>query len=95
MPSLNKDLQSRLKEHFHPLGIVAYSNCCRFGCSGSYNEDDENLQGRNDEGVYFIRLRTDGMNYTPHQTMVAAKYVNFEYVVRYKMNTNMVVMIGW
>ena len=41
MPSLNKDLQSRLKEHFHPLGIVAYSNCCRFGCSGSYNEDDE------------------------------------------------------
>ena len=60
--SLNKDLQDKLAEHFRPLGIVAYSNCCRPGCSGTYEQDDDFKDRK--LGIYMFRLHLNGMNYS-------------------------------
>lgn len=83
--NLNAELQERLKEHFKPLGIVAYSLCCRWGCTDSYEETDGDFKERfkgDDGGVYFIRLHLHGMNYNPAVRMVAASYGSFEYLMK-------------
>lgn len=60
---LNRDLKKRLKKEFSPLGIVAYSGCCRWGCTGSYGGDGQcNFEDRKN-GIYYIKLFLDGMNY--------------------------------
>jgi hypothetical protein len=35
---MNSTLERALEETFKPLGIVAFSRCCRWGCTGSYDE---------------------------------------------------------
>ena len=46
-----------LETEFKPLGIVAYSNCCRYGCSGAYNEDDPNFEGRDSTECFWLLYR--------------------------------------
>lgn len=59
---MNEALKSRLEEVFKPLGIIAYSGCCRMGCTGAYDEDDPDFQVR-ERGIQFFRLHLSGMNY--------------------------------
>lgn len=80
--SLNEDLQQALQDEFSPRGIVAYSCCCRWGCTGSYDEDDdEDFKVRESDGIYYIRLHLDGMNYNDKPTSCYASYGNFEYLM--------------
>lgn len=53
-PRLNEKLQTELEQAFKPLGIVAYTNCCRLGCTGTYEEDDPDFQLTDKPGVYFF-----------------------------------------
>ena len=62
--AFNENLQHELERVFKPMGLVAYSNCCRWGCTGAYDEDDAEFVPRN-KGIYFIRLHLNGMNYRP------------------------------
>lgn len=74
---LNARLQDRLEAHFKPLGIVAYSCCCRLGCTGNYGDE---IAPR-DNGVVFIRLHLDGMNYHPSPESCYAQYRDFDYLM--------------
>lgn len=77
---MNTDLQNRLTEVFRPLGIVAFTNCCRIGCTDTY-EDDDTFKFRETKGIFFIRLHLDGMNYNPRPTQVWAQYEDFDYLM--------------
>ena len=55
------------------------STCCNYACSGSYNEDGTFL-GREDGGMFYIRLHLDGMNFDPEPVQVAASYGSWEYL---------------
>ena len=82
---LNKNLQLRLKQFFKPLGIVAYSLCCREGCTGAYDENDEDFVHRL-KGIVFIRLHLDGMNYDSldhnlNPKVCYASYHDFDYLM--------------
>ena len=78
-----KFLKKKLKEHFKPLGIVAYSGCCRWGCTGSYDEEDDDFQERfegNEGGIYYIQLFLCGMNYHREVSIVDVHYGSFGYL---------------
>jgi len=77
---LNEELQENLKMHFKPLKIVAFSNCCRWGCTGSYDEEDRTFEGR-DKGIYFIRLHLNGMNYLANPKYCYAQYTDYHYLM--------------
>jgi hypothetical protein len=79
---LNQDLQSRLEAEFKPKGIVAYSNCCRWGCTGSYDEDDDEFVGRQ-QGIYYIRLHLNGMNYNPRPLAAYVQYSDHAYLIEH------------
>jgi hypothetical protein len=78
--TLNLELQNKLKKEFKPLGIVAYSNCCRPGCTGTYEEDDD-FKGRDDSGINYISLFLNGINYRQHPDKAYASYDNFKYLM--------------
>ena len=76
--------QKELKAYFKPLGIVAYSGCCTWGCTGSYDEDDdfqERFEGDNG-GIYYIQLYLCGMNYHKDVSEVAVHYGSFGYLMK-------------
>jgi hypothetical protein len=82
---LNEELCDELESVFKPLGIVAFSRCCRWGCTGSYDEEDPNWcekTGRQ-KGIYYIRLHLDGMNYDPAPECCFAMYSDFEYTMNH------------
>ena len=83
LTGFNKELQARLRQRFHPLGIVAYSNCCRLGCTDAYDDcpgfPDFELRSR---GIIFIKLFLNGMNYKAHVKTVYVQYEeDYEYLV--------------
>ena len=65
---VDEDIEDKLQEHFEPLKIVAFSNCCRLGCTDNYG--DYNFQMR-ENGILFIRLHLKGLNFimNPNQFM--------------------------
>jgi hypothetical protein len=75
--SLNLRLKDALQEEFEPRGIVAYSGCCRWGCTGSYDEDSESFESRN-KGIYYIRFHLSGMNYSETVESCAVSYCDTE-----------------
>lgn len=78
---INQDLQKRLEEKFKPLGIVAYSNCCRLGCTGTYGED-YGFQMR-EKGILFFRLHLNGMNYREHPKTIPIIYDDYNYLIEH------------
>jgi hypothetical protein len=90
---LNRQLQADLETVFRPLGIVAFSTCCNYACSGSYNEDGTFL-GREDDGIYYIRLHLDGMNFNLEPVQVAASYGSWEYLDMH-WDTECQMLAGW
>lgn len=80
--SLNTDLQERLQNEFEPNGIVAFTKCCRYGCTGNYG-DDEDFEVRKDGGIYFIWLSLSCMNYRPLVDCVYASYDNNDYLMEH------------
>jgi hypothetical protein len=81
-PLLNQQLQDELTKAFKPLGIVAFSNCCRCGCSGNYGDNhDFNLTERG--GIYFFRLYLNGMNYYEDPQDVYVYYDDFQYLTEH------------
>ena len=76
----NRDLQKDLETVFSPRGIVAFSNCCKFECSSAYNLRDENFRVRQEDGIYFIRLHLNGMNYYPCVDTIPFMYGSLEYL---------------
>lgn len=88
--SLNRELQRCLTDEFKPRGIVAFSNCCRLGCTGTYEDgeglednpeiDEPEFQLREDEGIYFFRLHLEGMNYDQQVNEVYVHYGSLEYL---------------
>eukprot|EP00008_Paramoeba_atlantica_P009166 CAMPEP_0201481780 /NCGR_PEP_ID=MMETSP0151_2-20130828/6051_1 /ASSEMBLY_ACC=CAM_ASM_000257 /TAXON_ID=200890 /ORGANISM="Paramoeba atlantica, Strain 621/1 / CCAP 1560/9" /LENGTH=137 /DNA_ID=CAMNT_0047864143 /DNA_START=96 /DNA_END=509 /DNA_ORIENTATION=+ len=79
MGDLNEHLKEALEQHFKHLGIVAYSGCCRWGCTGSYDESDDDFRVKQ-KGVFYIRLHLSGMNYSPRPQICYANYEDFEYL---------------
>ena len=79
--ALNAELQRKLKAEFKPRGIVAYSNCCHAGCTRAYDETDKDFQRRPENGIYFIQLFLNGMNYNPCPQSCCVIYRSFEYVM--------------
>lgn len=77
----NQEIKDKLQNYFEPLGIVAYSECCRWGCTGSYDEGNPDFVVRKTDGLYFIRFHLDGMNYNPNERSVAASYVDHNYIM--------------
>jgi hypothetical protein len=78
---LNGDLCRKLERKFKPLGIVAFSRCCRMGCVRTY-EESPNFKLRREKGVYFIKLHLDGTNYTPNPKHCYAFYDDFAYLIQ-------------
>lgn len=79
---LNIQLQDALEAAFKPQGIVAYSNCCRLGCTGTY-EDDPDFKLNEDGGIFFVRLHLNGMNYDPNPSRASAHYESYEYLMQH------------
>jgi hypothetical protein len=80
-PRLNDNLQTELEAAFKPLGIVAYSNCCRLGCTGTYEEDDPDFKITDKDGIYFIKIYLSGMNYIHNPQSAHACYYKFDYLM--------------
>eukprot|EP00049_Salpingoeca_infusionum_P018440 m.357277 g.357277 ORF g.357277 m.357277 type:complete len:133 (+) comp17768_c0_seq1:172-570(+) len=76
----NEALMAVLEAEFKPKGIVAYSGCCRWGCTGSYDETDPEFQVRDQGGVFYIRLHLAGMNYRPTVEACYAMYEDIAYL---------------
>ena len=75
---VNQQLQKDFDTIFFHEGLLAFSNCCHYGCSHAYGAHDIRFQPR--EGIYFIRLHLNGMNYDDGATMVAASYADYDYL---------------
>ena len=74
------NLSDRLKLEFKSKGIVAFSFCCRPGCSGTYDEDSEFDYRKN--GIFFIRLHLSGMNFDANPDQCSVYYSNFNYLIK-------------
>lgn len=79
---LNQQLQTELTSAFKPLGIIAFSNCCRAACAANYADDDD-FKFTERSGIYFFRLHLEGMNYSEKVEDVYASYDNFEYLMEH------------
>lgn len=76
---LNKELCQDLERVFKPLGVTAFTRCCGT-CKYNY-ESDEDFEGREDGGVYFIRLDLGGGGYDPKPENCYAHYEDFDYIM--------------
>ena len=65
-------------ETFEPLGIVAYTMCCRLGCTGNYGDGGYECRPA---GIVFIRLALDGMNYRERPSAAYAYYREYEFLM--------------
>jgi hypothetical protein len=77
---LNKNIQIKLENAFKPMGILSHTNCCRLGCTGSYDEYDEKFEFRKN-GIVFFRIHLNGMNYCSQISDFYIMYENYEYLV--------------
>lgn len=77
---LNVDLKRRLHEEFGPKGIIAWSGCCRLGCTGSYDEYDDAFSMRKAPGIVFFPLHLEGGNYAAERSDVWVNYLDLSYV---------------
>lgn len=76
---MNQGLKEHLEEEFKPLGIIAWSGCCRLGCTGSYDEGDANFQLR-DRGITYFKLFLSGMNYDSRPDSCYVQYTDLDYL---------------
>lgn len=76
---MNAQLKKDIENVFSPLGIVGYSGCCRLGCTGSYDETDENFRFR-PKGILYFKLFLSGMNYDQHPSEIAVQYDDLDWV---------------
>ena len=83
MTRLNYELQERLKEEFKPKGIIAFTNCCRYGCTGNYGDMDDDFEVREDGGIYFFYLPLEGMNHKELVYYVYASYDSYDYLMNH------------
>ena len=74
-------LSEKLEKHFKPQGIVAFSFCCRPGCTGVYDEYDSSFEFR-EKGIFFIRLHLTGMNFYPNPRQCCVSYSDFDYLLK-------------
>ena len=81
--SLNTAIQARLEAVFKPLGIVAFTNCCRLGCTGTYEEEDDTFALREGPGIYFIQLSLNGMGYSSKPSSCYAHYEDHAYLTEH------------
>ncbi len=72
------NIADKLQEHFEPLKIISFSNCCRIGCTGNYGESDFELR---ENGIFFIKIYLEGMNFRQNITECYADYENFNYLI--------------
>ena len=83
----NYALNELLRIKFEPLGIVAYSKCCRWGCTGSYAGDGEEPRDPSfrprKKGIYYFRFHTDGMNYYSKPDECYVYYWSFKYIMEH------------
>jgi len=75
---MNQVLKNELQDKFGPLGIVAWSGCCRWGCTGSYDEFAKEEFESRENGIYYIRLHLSGMNYNSEVTSCGVSYCSKE-----------------
>ena len=59
---MNQQLQKDLETVFRHEGILPFTNCCHYGCSGVNWYPFEPIKTG---GIYFIRFSLNGMNYEP------------------------------
>lgn len=78
MVSKKKIIAINLQKHFKNLGIAAFTNCCRIGCTGTY-EENESFEYR-ENGIIFVRLHLNGMNFTSNPSSCFAYYQNYDYL---------------
>lgn len=76
---MNKSLMSEMELVFKPRGIVGYSACCRLGCTGAYDEDDDNFKYR-EQGIFFFKLFLSGMNYEQNPRVAYVQYESIDYI---------------
>ena len=82
VPGINHPLAMKLEAHFKPLGVAAFSRCCRYGCTDTYAEDPAFKEISRDQGIYFIRFHLDGMNYDDQPENFFAYYQDFDYLMQ-------------
>lgn len=78
--TINGTLKRALHEEFGPRGIIAWSGCCRLGCTASYDEFDDSFEFRKEPGLLFIRLHLSGMNYNTTPICCYATYSSLDYL---------------
>ena len=92
--SLNHALAHKLEAHFKPLGIAAFSRCCRFRCTATYADDPVFEDLSRDQGIYFIRFHLDGMNYNERPKGASAYYCDFDYLMR-EWESEKALLVQW
>lgn len=77
---VSEDVEQKLEDTFSPLGIAAYSNCCRFGCTGTYA--DETGWKVKQPGIYDIKIYLSGMNFREEVRSVFCYYEEFDFLTK-------------
>jgi hypothetical protein len=76
----NVVLKKQIEDMFKPLGIIGYSNCCRLGCTQSYDEDYDGKFVLRPHGIIYFKLFLSGMNFDPSPTIVYIEHRGVEYL---------------
>lgn len=92
LTNVSARISIKLEQYFKPLGIAAYTNCCRLMCTGTY-ADDFYFEIR-EKGIFFIRLHLDGMNFNPLPERCFANYDDFEYLTNH-WNEEKILLEKW
>jgi hypothetical protein len=79
---LNIELKNKLKDYFFDKGIVSWIGCCRYGCSASYNEYNDNFKETENGGIYYISLYLSGMNYQVNPTQIYIAFNDYDYLMK-------------
>jgi hypothetical protein len=94
VPGINHALAMKLEAHFKPLGVAAFSRCCRYGCTDTYAEDPAFKEISRDQGIYFIRFCLDGMNYDDQPEKFVAYYQDFDYLMQ-EWESEKALLVKW
>ncbi len=78
---MNATLADKIKDVFKTLGIIGYSRCCRLGCTGSYDERDDEFIIR-EKGICYFKLFLSGMNYDQHPQKISVVYDDFQFLMQ-------------
>jgi len=78
----NEVIADLLFAEFEPIGIAAYTCCCKYLCTGTYADEDEWRKTSRKNGIYFFRFTLDGMNYFNNKRHgVYAHYCDYDYLI--------------